>query len=288
MLDAILDLSLATARIRSSHPAVKRHVEFFYASRLAAPGHRDTFIDLDVRVLGGSLLRAPLRPQARFLLDHVEPFLPLPATQAAPLFEWGLNWALAARPLGYLVIHAAVVARDDTALVMPGTPGAGKSTLAAALTFLDGWRILSDELAILEPRTGILRPCPRPFCVKNDSIELARAMPGARLGPVHADTRKGTVAHLAVPTPSLDAANLGARCRWIVFPQYAPDTPPFCEELGQSEAFARIAEQSFNRDRMGEAGFRALCEMLAGARCLAIGYDSTERARALVRDITAD
>lgn len=285
MLDLTLRLSPVTVRLRSAFSSVGRHMETFYPSALRLASNSPWFIDFDLRINNTIFPRSLLRPQARFLLDDVEPFLPLPAEQAAPLFEWGLNWAIASRPLGYLVMHAAVVARDDAALVMPGEPGAGKSTLCAALTFLDGWRLLSDELAILAPESSQLQASPRPICIKNHSIDVVTAMPGTRLGSIYRDTRKGTVTHAAAPETSQSTPK-PAKCRWIVFPHFSATDAPYCEEIGRAEAFARIAEQSFNRDRMGESGFRALCAMLDEARCFEIGYRSSDEARAWIREIT--
>lgn len=265
---------------------MRNHIATFYPDAVRHLAGADEFTDLDIRIVPGTGLRGLLRPQVRFMLDHVDPFLPLPAAQAAPLFEWGLNWCLASRPLGYLVMHAAVVARNDHALVMPGFPGAGKSTLCAALTFVEGWRLLSDELAILAPASGTLHPNPRPVCLKNESIGIVSGFPGVVLGPQYTDTRKGTISHAAAPAASREAAERTARCRWVVFPRFITDTAPFCEEITRAEAFARIAEQSFNRDRMGETGFHALCTMLDDTRCFDIGYDSTATALALVREIT--
>lgn len=290
MIDVVFRLAPVTVRVRSPFRSVAQHIERFYGGRPARSArNRDgAFIDFDIRLVGGANYRRWFRPQVRFLLDASDPFLPLPASQAAPLFEWGLNWCLATRPLGYLVMHAAVVARGDDALILPGFPGAGKSTLCAALTFAERWRLLSDELAILAPETGELQPNPRPISVKNESLRIVSAFPGATLGPAYTDTRKGTVAHVAPPAASLAAAEQTARCRWIVFPRFVADALPACEEITRAEAFARIAEQSFNRDRMGEAGFHAICAMLDGARCYEIAYGSTADGLGLIRDITSE
>ncbi|WP_332673824.1 HprK-related kinase A [Aromatoleum sp.] len=290
MIDIVLRLAPVTVRVRSPFRSVARHIERFYGGLPAdsALNRDDPFVDFDIRLVGGANWRRWFRPQARFLLDESDPFLPLPASQAAPLFEWGLNWCFATRPLGYLVMHAAVVAQGGDALILPGFPGAGKSTLCASLTFAEGWRLLSDELAILEPETGELQPNPRPISVKNESLRIVSAFPGATLGPAYSDTRKGTVAHVAPPAASVDAAEQTARCRWVVFPRFTADAPTTCEEITRAEAFTRIAEQSFNRDRMGEAGFHAICAMLDGARCFEIGYGSTADGLGLIRDITSE
>lgn len=281
MLDTILDIPPFTVRVRSPFEAVARHLDVFYA---AYPRRgRDAFVDFDIALQPGRGPRRWWRPQVRFELDGDEPFFPLPAGQAAPMFEWGLNFCVANRPLGQLVMHAAVLAHGDRAVMLPGFPGAGKSTLCASLALCAGWRLFSDELAILDPTDGQLIPHPRPISVKNASIEVVAGFPGARVGPVYRDTRKGDVSHLAFPAQALSQAAERARVAWVLFPRFDAQAPARCEEIGRAEAFALISEQSFNQERMGERGFAALCAMLDGARCFDIGYRSTDEGLDLVR-----
>jgi HprK-related kinase A len=281
LLDAVLHIAPFTVRLRSPFAAVERHLATFYAGyRRCEPG---TFIDFDIQVLPAGALRRWWHPQARFMLDGEEPFFPLPADQAGPLFEWGLNWCVAQRPLGYLVMHAAVVARGNDALMMPGFPGAGKSTLCASLVLLEDWRLLSDELAVLDPVTGSIQAHPRPISLKNASIDVVSAFPLCRLGAVYRDTRKGDITHAACPEASVAAADEPARVRWVVFPRFEAGAAPTCEEISRAEAFALISEQSFNNERMGETGFHALCALLTDARCFELVYGSTEGGLAAVR-----
>ena len=282
----LLRVPPVTIRVNTTLPSVAEHIAFFYdAYRCRSPGDDCDFIDFDITVLPGRGIRRFWHPQSRFRLDAHEPFLPLPLDQAAPLLEWGLNWCIASRPLGYLTVHAAVVARGADAILMPGFPGAGKSTLCASLVFLDGWRLLSDELALLEPDSGDLHPHPRPINLKNRSIDIVAGFPGARIGPRYVDTRKGTIALAAPPPASIRAAESPARCRWVILPTYVADEKGWCEEISRAESFALIAEQSFNKDRMGEIGFKALCGMLDDAACYQIGYGSTEEALKLINGI---
>lgn len=287
MIDSIIQIPPFNFRIRSPIAAVARHIDYFYSSY----GKRrpDAFIDFDVQVLPGKGLRRWWRPQARFLLDDVESFFPLPMEQAAPMLEWGLNWCLASRPLGYLVMHAGTLARSGDALMMPGSPGAGKSTLSASLCLLEDWQLFSDELAILDPTSGLLHPHPRPISLKNDSIRLVAGFPQAQLGAIYTDTHKGTVSHARCPDHSIAtaAASERARVRWIVFPRFVSGKMANIQEISRAEAFTLISEQSFNKERMGETGFDALCSMLTGARCFQIEYGSTQDGLRLIRDITA-
>lgn len=87
---------------------------------------------------------------------------------AYAFLEWGMNWCVSVTANEYLKLHAAVVAKDGIVLLMPGLPGAGKSTLCAALA-LHGWRVLSDEHALVVPGTANIVPLPRPISLKNAS-----------------------------------------------------------------------------------------------------------------------
>lgn len=283
MIDRLFRIAPFTVRLRSPLAAVGRHIERFYAGPAHEP--QDAFVDFDIQILPGAGSRAWWRQQARFALDGAEPFYPVPRDQAAALFEWGLNWCVAQRDLGYLVMHAAVVADGDRALMLPGSPGAGKSTLCASMVFSEQWRLLSDELAILDPASGALVAHPRPVNLKNESIDIVAGFAGTTLGPAVRDTRKGTVAHAACPETSTLSADQPATVRWVVFPRFEAGGEPHFEEITRAEAFALISEQSFNRERMGRVGFDALCELLAGARCYEATYGSTADGIALMRRI---
>lgn len=244
-------------------------------------------MDFDIQLLKGKGVRKWWRSQVRFLLDGEESFFPLPMEQAAPMFEWGLNWSIANRPLGYLVMHAGLLAKSGGALMLPGFPGAGKSTLCASLCLLGAWRLLSDELAILDPKSGLMVANPRPISLKNASLEVVSKFPSARLGTIYRDTRKGTISHAACPVDSVKQANDVTKTKWIVFPQFNLGAAPRCVEMSRVEAFALISEQSFNKERMGESGFVAVCEMLSGAQCFSIEYGSTEDGLRLIEGITS-
>ena len=286
MFESLLRVPPFNLRLRSPFASVERHLADFYGDypRLEP----DAFVDLDLRIEPGRGIRRLWRPQARFLVNGEDPFFPLPADQAPALLEWGLNWSIASQTLGYLVVHAAVLARDDgRALVIPGFPGAGKSTLCAALAFLKQWRLLSDELTILDPETGEVIPNPRPISVKNDSIQIVGGFPGARMGPRYRDTRKGDISLVAAPADAVRAAETPARCNWIVFPRFDRGAAPSIESIPKAEAFALISEQSFNKERLGETGFRTLCRMLDESTCYGIEYGSTDDGLRLVEQICA-
>lgn len=228
----------------------------------------DPFSDFTVKVETARGLRRWYRPQALFSLSGALPFAPLPLGHAYPLLEWGLNWCVSNHCHQYLIVHAAVVEKNGRALVMPGIPGAGKSTLCAVLAGRGGWRLLSDELALLDLKDGLLYPNPRPVSLKNKSIDIVRReLPGCILSePVH-DTLKGTVAHLRPSRHSILSTDTPAEPALIVFPRYVEAAVNDLQLLPQGEAFIRMAENSFNYSILGVAGFEALGAMIDRSRC---------------------
>ena len=215
-------------------------------------------VDLHVEVAAGRGLRRWLRPQANFRVDDVSPFTPLPRSQALPMLEWGLNWCITAYFHHLLVLHAACLARDDQALILPAPPGSGKSTLCAALA-QRGWRLLSDELTLIDPRTLQVWGLARPVSLKNASIDVIRRFePTAWLtAPVH-DTAKGTVALMAPPPASVAGMHTPATARWLVLPRYVPEAPAVLTPMPPAEAFMQIADNAMNYHILGRQGFDAV------------------------------
>lgn len=263
-----------TAHIRSPIPIVSEGLAALYAEYelLPASGH---FADFHVSVAYGRRFPKPL---CVFEMDGLRPFTPLAAGEAFAFLEWGLNWCVTGYCHTMLTIHAAVLERGGRVLIMPAPPGSGKSTLCAAL-LLNGWRLLSDEMALLDPRTGLILPSPRPVSLKNRSIGIIRKLaPDAVFGPVAHDTMKGTVAHMRVPSDSLARAAEPGLPAWVIFPRYAPDAPARLEPRPKGESFMQLAENSFNQNVLGRAGFDALSDLVARSDCYDFTYGRLEEA----------
>ncbi len=60
-----------------------------------------------------------------------------------------------------IMVHGAVIARADAALLIVGRSGAGKSTVATA-ALVNGWDLLTDDLAVARPGLGTVQGVARP------------------------------------------------------------------------------------------------------------------------------
>jgi HprK-related kinase A len=242
---------------------------------------RAAFADFHVTIARPASLRRWFRPQIRFLFDGRTPFKPLPAAHAFPILEWGLNWCVSSHANQYLIFHAAVAAKAGRAVILPGEPGTGKSTLCAALV-TRGWRLLSDELTLISLDDACVTPVPRPISLKNASIDVMRCFsPGTVIGPVTHDTTKGTVAHMKPPVDSIERSTEPAVPAWIIFPKYVPNAPVRLHRETRGRAFMRIARNSFNYSVLGASGFKTLTQLIDRCDCYDFSYGDLDQAVAV-------
>jgi HprK-related kinase A len=270
----------------SDVPAVTRGLALCYADHPLEEKTR--FADFHVAVEKPRNVRRWLHPQVVFRLDNAVPFSPLPVEQAFPLFEWGLNWSITSVCHQYVTIHAAAIERHGCAVILPAPPGSGKSTLCAGL-ISRGWRLLSDELTLIDPAAFSVVPLARPVGLKNESIAVIRTFSGgAVIGEAVTDTAKGTVAHMKPPCESVGRAGEAAHPRWIVLPRYQADAPASIKSFSKATAFMQLAQQSFNYDLHGESGFKLLARLVDDCDCFEFTYSSLEEACGIFDALSRD
>jgi HprK-related kinase A len=262
--------------LQTSIPSVAEGISLLYADYPIL--EQANFADFHVSLAKPGNLRRWFRPQVLFLFDGSTPFKPLPLDQAFPMLEWGLNWCVSSQVNRYLIIHAGVIERGGYAAILPAPPGFGKSTLCAALVHR-GWRLLSDELALIRVSDGKVIPLPRPVSLKNQSIEIIQHYePGATISRKVSDTIKGTVAHMKVPTNSIVRATETATPAWVIFPKFQADTPARLETLPRSRAFMRVADNAFNYSLLGIKGFETMAGLIDASLCYDFTYSDLDEA----------
>lgn len=247
----------------------------------------DHFVDYTVHIEQGAGLRRWARRQAIFKFDGWEPFIAMPEDHAFPLLEWSMNWCISMHAHHYLLLHSAVIERDGCAVIMPAPPGSGKSTLCAGLVHR-GWRLLSDELALISLTDASITPLGRPISLKNQSIDIIRnCVPGAVFSRTVQDTSKGSVALLRVPTEHLLRIKETARPRWVIFPKYMAGTKAQLMARSKANSMLELGRNSFNYMVLGLKGFETLSKVIDASDCYDFQYSQLDDAVAVFDGLVA-
>ena len=226
--------------MKSALPKVSRGVTQLYSDFQLSDGAE--FVDFHIELASPSLVRRHFRPQVQFSFDGKQPFKPLPIDQAFAMFEWGLNWVIANHVHQFAIVHAATIEKNGRAVILPGAPGSGKSTLCAAMV-CQGWRLLSDEMAMISLADGLIWPIPRPVSLKNASIGIIQGLGNEMVfGDIVAGTAKGSVTHMRPPKTSVEAVSVPANPFAIVFPTYQAGASTAFQRMSRGRTLMRLAE----------------------------------------------
>lgn len=251
-----LDLGGARVELRSDSLALAQQLRSVYPHfPCVAP---EGLSDVHVEMSPPGFVRRFLRPQICFTSDGEQQFHPFPHDTALPLFEWGVNWLIGQRLNHLLLFHAGCLERDGLGLLLPATPGSGKSTLTAALAH-SGWRLLSDEFGVCEPNSGQLMAMLKPIALKNESIDVIRRFAAnATIGPTFPKTRKGDVAHVAASVLDVASRRDTAMPALVVLPKWSAGAATTLEPLREDEVFSALAFNAFNYEVLGATSFDAV------------------------------
>lgn len=210
-----------------------------------------------------------------------------PVSEAAwaatrPLFTLPLLELLKRR--GLYPVHAAAVASAGSAVVLAGTSGAGKTTLALALVRA-GFDFLGDDMLLLDPGRNGDRPLVLAF---PDELDLSATTVALfpELEP-HLESELYGVAKRQLPSDRLGGKLAeNARPSVLLFPEIVSG-PSAIEPCSVDAALLALAPNVLLTD--GDSSGRhleALGRLARASRCyrLSSGRD-LERAAALVRDL---
>ncbi|NVJ69284.1 MAG: HprK-related kinase A [Alphaproteobacteria bacterium] len=213
------------------------------------------------------------------------PAVPLPSALSPLALEMGLNLNVALQCFRFAIFHAGVVAKGSEALIISAKSGGGKSTLTAAL-MEDGFRLLSDEFAILDIQDATLKAYPRPVSLKNQAIDVVKAFAGSEnVSATFTDTPKGNIAYRRIRASDVAAAGQPASASIILFPEFVEGAAPQITQIDLADAAMQLIASSPNYQVIGEPAFTALMVMLDGVQAFEIKYGNTEDSLEIVHDL---
>ena len=274
--------------ISSSFHAISQNLATLYSDQIyLISDTSDIFIDFYVSIDHPSYFRSCFYKQSQFYLDGKLVFNPFPFHHSTAMLEWGMNWCISSQIHTYLIIHAAVVEKNGFAAVLPAPPGSGKSTLCASLV-QEGWRLLSDELTLINLTTADAVPVPRPIGLKKQSIDIIKQRyPEAVFGILSSDTLKGSVCHLKPPSESVKLQFEECPIGWIIFPKYEAGANTELVAKSKGQTFMEIANNAFNYSVLGVEGFDLLIKVVDRADCFSFKYSNLDEAIAVFEQLEA-
>jgi hypothetical protein len=209
---------------------------------------------------------------------------------------WHANQAAAESGREHLLFHAAGVGVGAgggvCGVLMPGASGSGKSTLSAGLVRA-GLSYLSDELVALslDPAGGRLLPYAKPITVKPGSFGVLRAMGPGSAARHGGEDGAGTDELWAgeewlLPVGAEVGRPVAPPCApgFVVVPRYESGATTELRPLSETEAFVALSVNAVNFRQHGEAGVRALGDLVARCECAALTMSDLDEACGLVLD----
>lgn len=151
--------------VAADDPAAVELIEETYAAFRSAPGPADGALALRLERTGNGVFRVSDSDG----YERSWPSRPYAVGDLLSRFMFGVLARVTAR--GIYAIHAGAVEHRGRATLFSGRSGAGKTTLVLNL-LQRGFRLLSDELAVVEPSTQRILPYRRSLHIRAGTPEL--------------------------------------------------------------------------------------------------------------------
>jgi hypothetical protein len=194
------------------------------------------------------------------------------------------------RSLGGLMFHAAALAWQGRTLILPGTIGAGKSTLTAWLISKD-FQYLTDELVFVPCGSEGMRVFTRPLNLKRPSRGPLRGhfdYPSAPAGGendalVWSTPFNDLISPAMLGTPEASRADLPLHS--ILFARYSPDTPFEWRPLSKAQAGLMLMECLVNARNLPGHGFSEVARLARVVPACALRYSRFEQLETRIEDL---
>ena len=187
-----------------------------------------------------------------------------------PYLEWFINNDVLGNLPIYYHLHAGVVSRNGRGFVLPGSSGSGKTTLVLGL-LENGFRYLSDEFAMIDPKSLQVIPFPRNIYVYKKAVEYAPILSLARTGvegPLDLAYQESSFS-LKYDVPH---ERKGEACPvdYVIFPKYDSGEKPRLRSISKGTAMLKMIRASLNFFDHGGSAIEILTDVLQQSECFSL------------------
>jgi len=184
-------------------------------------------------------------------------------------------YCLAAACHGGLLMHAAVMAQNGCAVIMPAASGAGKSTLSSWLA-QQGFQYGTDELVFLPTGSDRVECLTRPVIIKNAANKMMTALLG--LAGREQNFYPGPVA-MMLPRQSISnrAKCLNPRISRILFPHFRQDATFQHARLSSAQTGMHLMSVLVNARNLPDHGFIETARIARNVPAYELHYSSFDQ-----------
>ncbi|MGH2787283.1 MAG: hypothetical protein ACRDJV_05155 [Actinomycetota bacterium] len=196
---------------------------------------------------------------------------------------WHVNTQALRTTGDFFLIHSgAVTTPAGAGLLLPGSPGAGKTTLVTALVQA-GFGYLSDEAAAIDPVSRLVYAYPRPLALKSPPDRL---FPELRSLSTQPDLAWGTW-HLDPDDIRPGCVSGPAEIRFVVLPRYEQGQPTEITPVGAAEIAVELGRNSLGLARYRGRALPLLADVARSAAAHRLVFGRLDEAVAAIADLTA-
>ena len=169
-------------------------------------------------------------------------------------------------------LHAAAVANNEHALIIPANSGAGKSSFTTWLV-ANGFSYLTDELILIDEQRSV-RGVGRPIQIKSHGIEAVNSLflkpdlvfPGNFANAVTIDALGGKVSERE-----------SHQLAMMVFPKYRKGADYELNRLSSAEAGMSLMGNHVNARNLEGHGFRDMMAIIRETPCFSLEYGGFDK-----------
>lgn len=140
---------------------------------------------------------------------------------------------------GFTLLHAGVVGREGSVLIVSGPPRAGKSTIVLELV-KRGFCFYSDDFCPVHEETGLIHPFPRSPWIKPESTDRSTALgtPDMRSGKAPID----------LDASGVSVANTPGKAACLICLDHGQEAPATCTlRIALKDVYDRVVLDEFHK-----------------------------------------